>query len=137
MSRVLGVGWEHRARGRDRNPAWEIVGVPQTVQEFAQRSATIDAATEVAIEEYVAKHGRQPARKTINKLRQTANLTTRPPKHLHSLADLTGRWRNRASDLLGLDASGWARNLLGNTPRNGRCACRRHPAQHHRAGRQR
>lgn len=116
VTRVLGVGWEHRARGRDRNPAWEIVGVPQTlVQEFAQRSAAIDAATEVAIEEYVAKHGRQPARKTINKLRQTANLTTRPPKHLHSLADLTGRWRDRASDLLGLDASGWARNLLGNT----------------------
>lgn len=28
MTRAVGVGWEQRERGRDRNPAWEIVGVP-------------------------------------------------------------------------------------------------------------
>jgi conjugative relaxase-like TrwC/TraI family protein len=28
LTRALGVGWERRTRGRDRNPAWEITGVP-------------------------------------------------------------------------------------------------------------
>ncbi|MTB73124.1 relaxase domain-containing protein [Arsenicicoccus sp. MKL-02] len=117
LTRALGVDWERRARGRDRNPAWEIAGVRhQLVAAFSQRSRDIDAATEAAIEEYVAQHGRQPKRSTVNKLRQTANLTTRPPKHRHSLADLTAGWRRRATDLLGEDATTWARNTLTNTP---------------------
>lgn len=117
ITRALGVGWERRARGRDRNPAWEITGVPhKLVTAFSQRSRDIDAATEAAIEEYVAKHGRQPERSTVNKLRQTANLTTRPHKHTHSLADLTAVWRRRATDLLGEDATTWARNTFAKTP---------------------
>lgn len=117
LTRALGVCWERRARGRDRNPAWEITGVPQKlVTAFSQRSRDIDAATEAAIAEYVATHGHQPKRSTINKLRQTANLTTRPPKHIHSLADLTAGWRRRATDLLGEDATTWAQNALANAP---------------------
>lgn len=117
LTRALGVGWERRARGRDRNPAWEITGVPhKLVTAFSQRSRDIDAATDAAIREYVAKHGRQPKRSTVNKLRQTANLTTRPPKHLHSLADLTAGWRRRATDLLGEDSTTWAQTTLANAP---------------------
>lgn len=117
LTRALGVCWERRARGRDRNPAWEITGVPQKlVTAFSQRSRDIDAATEAAIAEYVATHGHQPKRSTINKLRQTANLTTRPPKHIHSLADLTAGWRRCATDLLGEDATTWAQNALANAP---------------------
>ncbi len=123
LTRALGVCWERRARGRDRNPAWEITGVPQKlVTAFSQRSRDIDAATEAAIAEYVATHGHQPKRSTINKLRQTANLTTRPPKHIHSLADLTAGWRRRATDLLGEDATTW-RRTLSPTPRSG-CSAR-------------
>lgn len=29
LTRTLGLGWESRERGRDRNPAWEIEGVPE------------------------------------------------------------------------------------------------------------
>lgn len=86
------------------------------VTAFSQRSRDIDAATEAAIQEYVANHGRQPKRSTINKLRQTANLITRPPKHIHSLVDLTAGWRSRATDLLGEDSTTWARNTLANNP---------------------
>src|SRR5690606_38224814 len=74
--------------------------------------------TGAAIEQYVAQHGRQPKRSTINKLRQTANLTTRPPKHLHSLSDLTAGWRHRATDLLGQEATTWARNTIADTPQH-------------------
>lgn len=117
LTRGLGVGWERRPRGRDRNPAWEISGVRHNlVTAFSQRSRDIDVATEAAIEEYVARHGHQPRRSTINKFRQTANLTTRPPKHIHSLAELTAGWRRRATDVLGEDATIWARNTLANSP---------------------
>lgn len=117
LTRALGVGWERRARGRDRNPAWEVTDVPhKLVTAFSQRSRDIDAATEAAIEGYVTQHGQQPKRSTINKLRQTANLTTRPPKHIRSLADLTAGWRRRATDLLGEDATTWGQHTLTKAP---------------------
>ena len=31
LTRMLCVDWERRPRGRDRNPAWEILGVPQSL----------------------------------------------------------------------------------------------------------
>ncbi|HTU31488.1 MAG TPA: MobF family relaxase [Solirubrobacteraceae bacterium] len=41
MTRALGVGWEQRERGRDRNPAWEIVRVPdELIAEFCPRGPT-------------------------------------------------------------------------------------------------
>lgn len=43
LTRALGVGWERRTRGRDRNAAWEITGVPhELVTAFSQRSGDID-----------------------------------------------------------------------------------------------
>lgn len=90
LTRSLGVGWERRPRGRDRNPSWEIVGVPQSlVEKFSRRSRDIDAATDQLIEDYVARHGRRPGRPTIMKPRQQANLSSRPTKRVHSLSHLT------------------------------------------------
>lgn len=115
LTRMLGVEWEARARGRDRNPAWAITGVPEElVAEFSTRARHIDEATDRLIDQYVAEHGRRPSAATIMKLRAQATLSTRPAKTVHSLADLTTGWRNRATTVLGEDATGWARRVVAN-----------------------
>jgi conjugative relaxase-like TrwC/TraI family protein len=114
----LGLGWEVRARGERRNPAFEIGGVPDAlIAEFSSRSRDIDAATDILIADYVAQHGRRPSDTTVLKLRAEATLTTRREKTVHSLADLTTGWRQRASVLLGQDSTTWAARVIGN--RNG------------------
>lgn len=115
LARMLGVEWEARARGRDRNPAWAITGVPEElVAEFSTRARHIDEVTDRLIDTYVAGHGRRPSAATIMKLRAQATLSTRPEKTVHSLADLTAAWRNRATAVLGQDATGWARRVVAN-----------------------
>lgn len=94
LTRMLGIEWESRARGRDRNPAWAITGVPEElVAEFSTRARHIDKATDRLIDQYVAEHGRRPSAATIMKLRAQATLSTRLAKTVHSLADLTTGWR--------------------------------------------
>ncbi|AHI02833.1 conjugal transfer protein [Corynebacterium falsenii DSM 44353] len=115
LTRMLGVEWESRARGRDRNPTWAIADVPEElVAEFSTRARHIDEATDRLIDQYVTEHGRRPSAATIMKLRAQATLSTRPEKTVHSLADLTAAWRNRASAVLGEDATGWARRVASN-----------------------
>ncbi|TDP91345.1 conjugative relaxase-like TrwC/TraI family protein [Leucobacter luti] len=115
LTRTFGVGWEARDMGRDRNPAWAITTVPERlVGEFSSRSRQIDLEKNRLIAEYVARHGRQPSLATVIKLRAQATLATRPEKQVRSLADLTGEWRERASHLLGEDATRWARTITAN-----------------------
>ena len=114
LTGMLGLEWEARDRGRDRNPAWEIVGVgEELIEEFSSRSHEIDAETDQLIAAYVAEHGRRPSPHTIVKLRAQATLATRPEKQVRSLADLTAGWRERATGLLGADATGWASTITG------------------------
>jgi len=115
LTRTFGVGWEARDMGRDRNPAWAITTVPERlVGEFSSRSRQIDREKARLIAEYVARHGRQPSLATVIKLRAQATLATRPEKQVRSLADLTSEWRERASHLLGEDATRWARTVTAN-----------------------
>ncbi len=115
MTRIFGVEWEARDMGRDRNPAWAITAVPETlVTEFSRRSRHIDAEKNRLIDEYVATHGRQPSNATILKLRAQATLSTRPDKKVRSLADLTEEWRTRATAILGRDATRWAMDATDN-----------------------
>ncbi|WOF24755.1 MobF family relaxase [Microbacterium betulae] len=115
LTRMLGVSWEARDRGRDRNPAWAITGVPEAlVKEFSTRARYIDAETDRLIDNYVSEHGRRPSPVTIMKLRAQATLTTRPEKEVWSLADLTASWRERAGRVLGEDATSWARGVTVN-----------------------
>lgn len=115
LTRTLGVEWESRERGRDRNPAWSIASVPQAlIDAFSSRSRHIDEEKDRLIAAYVEKHGRQPSCATIIKLRAQATLTTRPEKEIHSLADLTDRWRQRAGAILDDDATSWARTVVTN-----------------------
>jgi conjugative relaxase-like TrwC/TraI family protein len=112
LTRSLGLGWESRDRGRDRNPAWEITGVPENlIGEFSTRSKFIEEEKNRLIDAYVAKHGRQPNARIVLKLRAQATLATRPEKDVRSLADLTVEWRRRATQLLGEDATTWASAL--------------------------
>lgn len=113
LTRLIGVAWEQRARGRDRNPAWAIATVPEKlVSEFSTRSMHIDVETDRLIEAHLSVHGRRPGRVTTMKLRAQATLSTRPTKHVRSLADLTSEWRERAGRILGTDATVWARGAI-------------------------
>lgn len=115
LTRTFGVEWEAREMGRDRNPAWAITTVPERlVAEFSSRSRQIDEEKNRLIAEYVARHGRQPSLATVIKLRAQATLATRPEKQVRSLADLTSEWRERASHLLGEEATRWARTVTAN-----------------------
>ncbi|MFC7620684.1 MobF family relaxase [Microlunatus sp. GCM10028923] len=114
LTRTLGLGWEQRDRGRDRNPAWEITGVgEELIVEFSSRSREIESEKKRLIAEYVAVHGRQPSSEIVIKLRAQATLATRPEKEVRSLAELTTEWRARASRLLDLDAGRWAQLITG------------------------
>lgn len=113
LARMFGLSWDTRDRERDRNPAWEIEGVGEAlIREFSARSADIEVEADRLIAVYTAEHGRRPSKQTITRLRQQATLATRPAKELHSLAELTDGWRQRATGILGQDATGWARQLV-------------------------
>jgi len=118
LTRSIGVQWEQRVRGRDRNPAWAITTVPESlVAEFSTRSRHIDVETDRLIKAHTQANGRRPGRVTIMKLRAQATLSTRPAKEVRSLADLTAAWRERAARVLGTDATNWARTAIANPPR--------------------
>lgn len=114
LTRLFGLDWTPRDRGRDRNPTWDVEGVPlELIEAFSSRSAHIDREARRLVEQYVQAHGRQPSKATILKLRAQATLSTRPEKQIHSLAELTADWRARAAGVLGRDATAWARQLAG------------------------
>jgi conjugative relaxase-like TrwC/TraI family protein len=118
LTRDLGLGWEIRERGERRNPAFEINGVPDVLMgEFSSRSRDIETAANVLIAEYVDKRGSRPSAKTILRLRAEATLTTRPEKTVHSLADLTIQWRDRANTILGEDSTTWATHIIAGRTR--------------------
>lgn len=113
LTRDLGVLWEQRGRGGDRNPAWEIAGVPdELLRAFSSRSSAIDAEKDRLIAAYIEAHRHQPTRTTILRLRQQATLSTRPEKTVRSLQELTGQWHRRAGGVLKQDARAWAEQLL-------------------------
>jgi conjugative relaxase-like TrwC/TraI family protein len=112
LTQALGLAWEPRNRGRDRNTAWAIAGVPEElIAHFSSRSQAIDDETDKLIDAFVQAHGHRPTAATVMKLRAQATLTTRPEKQLHSLADLAAGWRRRATEVLRQDATTWARSL--------------------------
>lgn len=69
LTRALSVTWETRDRGKDRNPAWAISTVPESLTaEFSSRSRMIDEEKDRLIADYVATHGHQPTARTIIRL---------------------------------------------------------------------
>jgi hypothetical protein len=114
MTRTFGVEWEARDMGRDRNPAWAITAVPETlVTEFSSRSRHIDAEKNRLIAEYVAANGRQPSNATILKLRAggalhaTGQAGPVPGRPDRGVAHSSHR-------VLGQDAARWAMDATDN-----------------------
>lgn len=119
LSRDLGLSWGWRDRGRNRNRAFEIEGVPEELlREFSSRSQDIERQTDELIADYTERHGRAPSKRTIIRLRAEATLRTRPEKALHSLAELTEQWRARATRVLGEDSTTWAGSILSASAAN-------------------
>jgi conjugative relaxase-like TrwC/TraI family protein len=112
MTRLFGIEWEQRERGAERNPAWELAPVPETlVREFSSRASHIDKEKDRLIAEYTERNGHRPSSATVIQLRAKATLATRPEKEIHSLFDLTTQWRGRAQKILGRGAVDWAKEV--------------------------
>lgn len=112
LSRSLGVSWNQRARRHSAVPAWEVADVPdELIGVFSQRAHAIEAEKNRLVAQFRDRHGRGPSIVEVLKLRQQATLSTRPDKHLHSLAELTEKWREQASAVLGMDAQAWAKGI--------------------------
>lgn len=113
LTGAFGVNWEQRERGDDRNPSWDVAGVPaELIDEFSSRSRAINTATDELVAEHVAASGRRPSRKQIVAMRARATLATRPEKSVYALSDLSESWRARADALLRTNSASWSRELL-------------------------
>ena len=112
MTRLFGIEWEQRDRGAERNQAWELAPVPETlIREFSSRASHIDREKDRLIDEYIERTGHRPCSAKLIQLRAKATLATRPEKEIHSLFDLTTEWRGRAQKILGRGAVDWAKEV--------------------------
>lgn len=81
---------------------WQIDGVPATLNsEFSTRSRAIKREKDRLIQEYIARHGKNPDDKTIIQMRQQATLCTRQAKKHRTLRELTTSWRARSLQHVG------------------------------------
>jgi conjugative relaxase-like TrwC/TraI family protein len=111
LTEALGFAWDghHTRAGMAK---WDIEGVSEALMaEFSQRRDAIEAHRDGLIEKFVAAHGRQPTTVEKVRLNQQANLATRQAKRHHSLAELSGEWRQRAVAHVGTDPVGWVSTL--------------------------
>jgi conjugative relaxase-like TrwC/TraI family protein len=114
LTRRLGVDWDLRDRGEQRNPAFEITGVPdELLREFSSRTEQIESN----LGHLLSQRQSTPSRQEMYALRQQATLMNRPPKHLAKpLADLMVDWRRRADLALGTNAREALADCLNDVP---------------------
>jgi conjugative relaxase-like TrwC/TraI family protein len=112
LTERLGWGWDGRTRRHSDRLRFEVTGVPEALMaEFSRRSADIEDRKNALVAEFVAAHGRQPTSTEVLGLRQRATLETRPDKTHHSLAELTGEWRERAGKHVSRHPAAWVATL--------------------------
>jgi conjugative relaxase-like TrwC/TraI family protein len=112
LTESLGWGWDGRTRRYSDQPRWEVTGVSDVLMaEFSQRGAVIEERKNTLVAEYASAHGRQPTNVEVVKMRQRANLETRPAKEHHGLAQLTDSWRQRSEKYVGSDQESWVAGL--------------------------
>lgn len=93
-ARLHGVSWEPVDRGTDRNPGWEIAGIPTLLlDKFSRRSRGSrddGEAARVLMRRspgwWRERYGRSPSARMVIRPRQQATLETRPEKTFRSLA---------------------------------------------------
>lgn len=101
----LGYSFSARSTGPGKRPIMEVDGVePRLMSQAAKRSAAIRTRTSELVEEYTAKHGRQPDTKLMHQLRQQATLETRSPKGAQrSLQQMRAEWAKEAAGVVGTE----------------------------------
>lgn len=101
----LGYSFSARSTGPGKRPIMEVDGVDsRLMSQAAKRSAAIRARTAELVDEYAAKHGRQPDTKLMHQLRQQATLETRSPKGEHrSLQQMRSEWASEAAGIVGAE----------------------------------
>jgi hypothetical protein len=114
LAERLDWGFDPRQRTYRDQPKYDVTGVSDALtSEFSQRSAQIETDKNSQIEAFVASHGHLPTTRQIIQMRQSANLSTRPDKQHHSLAEQTEAWRERARHYVGHDTVAWVESLSG------------------------
>jgi len=98
LRRELGVQFEERPHGRDKQMVKEVAGISDTmIAEFSRR-ADIVGRTEELTTEYRTQYGRTPSKATQIRLAQQAVLDTRDAKPVpRSLAAMRTDWAERAA----------------------------------------
>ncbi|MBP2351698.1 hypothetical protein JOF29_002781 [Kribbella aluminosa] len=102
LTRRLGVTWELRERGTQRDPAFEIDAVPdELIAEFSARTRQVQANIATLLERR-PDPGHPPSNREMFVLHEWASLMRRPPKHLaQPLAAMMAQWRTRAQQTIG------------------------------------
>ncbi len=112
LTEALGWGWDGRTRRHSERLRFEVEGVAEALMaEFSQRSVAIEERKNALVAEFAAARGRQPTNTEVLDLRRRATLETRPAKEHRSLAEMTGRWRQRAERYVGSDQRSWVAGL--------------------------
>ena len=112
LTEALGWGWDGRARRHSDQLRWEVEGVAETLMaEFSQRAVAIEERKNALVAEFATVRGRQPTTTEVLDMRRRATLETRPAKEHHSLAEMTGRWRQRAERYVGDHQRSWVAGL--------------------------
>ena len=109
LTEALGWGWDGRTRRHSDQLRFEVEGVAEALMaEFSQRADRHRGAQERAGGRVrCCARGRQPTSTEVLDLRRRATLETRPAKEHRSLAEMTGRWRQRAEPYVGSDQASW------------------------------
>ncbi len=112
LTEELGWGWDGRARRHSDQLRFEVEGVAEALMaEFSQRSVAIEERKNALVVEFATARGRQPTNTEVLEMRRRATLETRPTKERHSLAEMTGWWRQRAERYVGSDQRSWVAGL--------------------------
>ena len=112
LTEALGWGWDGRTRRHSERLRFEVEGVAEALMaEFSQRSVAIEERKNALVAEFATARGRQPTSTEVLDLRRRATLETRPAKEHRSLAEMTGRWRQRAEPYVGTDQRSWVAGL--------------------------
>jgi conjugative relaxase-like TrwC/TraI family protein len=112
LTEAFGWGWEGRTRRHSDQLRFEVEGVAEALMaEFSQRSVAIEKRKNALVVDFATARGRQPTNTEVLDIRRRATLETRPAKERRSLAEMTGRWRQRAERYVGSDQQSWVGGL--------------------------
>lgn len=114
MTERFGVAWDQMRTVGGRDFKREVDGVaPDLVAEFSRRRAAILSATERAVADFEADHGRPPTGGEWRRIDRAAWRQSRPAKVHRSLSEMTAEWAERARPWVGEEPTSWVSSLAG------------------------